>query len=298
MYSLLFDIRQETGRVRVTVRLACLISRKGNEVYYTDSSDSVFTSGLLKKGIGRVLYPDDLHWFVPDLTLLDLLLQERAALYRRHGIDYLFVTTQEEAQNGKLDAETLYLPPSPYTPLSKGAREADFIEKLEEIKERRAATVIISILEKGNGCTDNAEQAYQAIRRHSADHPDHQFVVLTNQGKADEKLFALPDNIAVYRPQDLQALLPLCDLALVADDWNIQTECVFAHVPALVLLPREIRRMTPHKLSRRIMDMLGNRECLVEQQKTLCSLYEQENQRLDEVADRLIQYIDTKKQKR
>ena len=118
MYSLLFDIRQETGRVRVTVRLACLISRKGNEVYYTDSSDSVFTSGLLKKGIGRVLYPDDLHWFVPDLTLLDLLLQERAALYRRHGIDYLFVTTQEEAQNGKLDAETLYLPPSPYTPLS------------------------------------------------------------------------------------------------------------------------------------------------------------------------------------
>lgn len=128
MYSLLFDIRQETGRVRVTVRLACLISRKGNEVYYTDSSDSVFTSGLLGKGIGRVLYPDDLHWFVPDLTLLDLLLQERAALYRRHGIDYLFVTTQEEAQNGKLDAETLYLPPSPYTPLSKGAREADFIE--------------------------------------------------------------------------------------------------------------------------------------------------------------------------
>ena len=79
MYSLLFDIRQETGRVRVTVRLACLISRKGNEVYYTDSSDSVFTSGLLGKGIGRVLYPDDLHWFVPDGTILSLFVMARAA---------------------------------------------------------------------------------------------------------------------------------------------------------------------------------------------------------------------------
>lgn len=292
MYDLLFDIRKETGRVRVTVRLAYVMGKKGCEVYYTDTSDSVFTSELLKKGIGRVVYPDDLRWFAPRLTLLDLLLQERVATYRQHGIDCLLVTTREKPSAGNRSAGILYLPPSPYTPLSEGARKADFIEKLEEIKEGgHPATVIIGVLEKENSRIEHLEQIYKAIRRHSADHPEHRFVVLTNHGTAEERLFVMPDNIAVYRPQDLQALLPLCDLALVADDLNVQTECTFAHVPALVLPPRDIRRMTPHKLDNRIADMLGNRECLVQQQKELCRLYEQENLRLDELADRLMNYL-------
>lgn len=298
MYDLLFDIRQETGRIRITVRLAYMMGKKGCEVYYTDTSDSVFTSELLKKGIGRICYPDDLQWFAPDLTLLDLLLQERAAVYRQHGIECLLVTALEKPPADNRSAGILYLPPSPYTPLSKGAREADFIEKLEEIKENRSATVIIGVLEKEDTPASHVEQIYKAIRRHSADHPEHQFVVLTNHGAAEEQLFVMPENIAVYRPQDLHSLLPLCDLALVTDDWNVQTECTFAHVPALVLPPRDIRRMTPHKLGSRIADMLGNRECLVQQQKELCRLYELENLRLDELADQLMLYLKSSQKKR
>lgn len=298
MYDLLFDIRQETGRIRITVRLAYMMGKKGCEVYYTDTSDSVFTSELLKKGIGRIFYPDDLQWFAPDLTLLDLLLQEHAAVYRQHGIECLLVTTQEEPANSNRDAGILYLPPSPYTPLSEGARKADFIEKVEEMKEGRSAIVIIGVLEKEDTPANRVEQIYKAIKRHSADHPEHQFVVLTNHGAAEEQLFVMPENIAVYRPQDLHALLPLCDLALVTDDWNVQTECTFAHVPALVLPPRDIRRMTPHKLGSRITDMLGNRECLVQQQKELCHLYELENLRLDELADQLMLYLKSSQKKR
>ena len=297
MFELLFDVRPETARVRVTIRLACMMSKKGCNVHYTDTSDSVFTSSLLKKGIGRVLYPDDLRWFTPDLALLDLLLQERAAVYKRYEIDYQFITTQQEAQGSINGITVLYLPPSPYKPLSEGAREADFIEKLEDIKERRSQSVIIGLLEKEKSSPDDVEQIYKTIKRYCTDHPEYQFIILTNHGTVEERLFVLPDNIAVYRPQDLQILLSLCDLALVIEDRNVRTECTFAHVPALVLPPQDIRRMTPHKLDRHIKDTMNNRNCLKEQQKQLCCFYEQENQRLDGLADSLIRYMKRKKNK-
>lgn len=295
MFELLFDIWSDTGRVRVTTRLACMMSRKGCGVYYTSSSDSVFTSGLLKKGIGRVIYPDDLHWFTPDLVLLDLLLQKRAAVYKLHRIDYLFITTQEEARGSIDGVALLYLPPSPCKPLSQGAREADFIEKLEDIKEGRSQPIIIGLPEKEGSSSDDVEQLYKAAKMYCIGHPEHQFIVLTNHGTVEEKLFALPDNMAVYRPQDLQQLLPLCHLALTIEDRNIRTECTFAHVPALEFSTRDIRKMTPRKLGRHIKDMLNNRDCLIEQQKRLCDFYEQENRCLNELADRLMQQMRRKK---
>lgn len=288
MLELLFDIKPATSQVRITIRLACMMNRKGCNVHYTDSSDSVFTSGLLKKGIGRVLYPDDLRWFAPNLTLLDYRLPERAAVYALHKIDYLIIDTEKENE-GLINGTTiLYLPPSPYKPLSKGAREADFIERLEEIKEDCSRAVIIGLLEKESGSPDEVGQIYRAIKRYSIANPEYQFIVLTNHGKVEEGLFALPSNIAVYRPQDLQALLPLCDLALIAEDRNVRTECTFAHVPALELSPRNIRNMTPKKLDRHIKSTLSNRDYLIDQQKQLCRFYELENQRLDALADRLI----------
>lgn len=298
MLELLFDIKPTICQVRTTIRLACLMSRKDCSVHYTDSSDSVFTSGLLKKGIGRVLYPDDLRWFFPDLTLLDLLLPERAAVYQQHKIDYLFISTQKEDEGMINGTSILYLPPSPYTPLSEGAREVDFIEKLEEIKKGHSQAVIIGLLEKEGGNPDDIEQIYRAIKRYSTTNPEYQFIILTNHGKVEERLFALPDNIAVYRPQDLQALLPWCDLALTTDDRNVSTECTFAHVPTQEFSARDICNMTPHRLDKHIKSVLNNRDYFIDQQKQLCSFYEQENQRLDKLADRLIQRMEQRKQRR
>lgn len=48
MFEFLFDIKPDAGNVCPTTRLACLISERGNKVYYTDTSDSVFTTGLLR----------------------------------------------------------------------------------------------------------------------------------------------------------------------------------------------------------------------------------------------------------
>ena len=42
MFEFLFDIKPDAGNVCPTTRLACLISERGNKVYYTDTSDSVF----------------------------------------------------------------------------------------------------------------------------------------------------------------------------------------------------------------------------------------------------------------
>lgn len=49
MFEFLFDIKPDAGNVCPTTRLACLISERGNKVYYTDTSDSVFTTGCCGK---------------------------------------------------------------------------------------------------------------------------------------------------------------------------------------------------------------------------------------------------------
>lgn len=299
MPELLFDIKPETGRTRITIRLACAVNKKGCCVRYTDSSDSVFTSELLRKGIGRVLYPDDLLWMTPDLTLLDLLLTERAKVYEQCRAAYLFITTRPEEQRTTVNGtRVIYLPPSPYTPLSQGAREADFVEKLGEIKESRKLPFVIGLLEGEETRAQEVMQIYKAIRRCSLDNPRYSFIVLTNQGEAEEQLFALPDNITVYRPQDLHALLPLCSLALTGSDLHIQAECTFARIPTVEFSPRDLRTMTARKLDKHIGNALDNRAYLCRKQEELCDFYEQENQRIDELADELINYIERKRARR
>ena len=51
MFEFLFDIKPDAGNVCPTTRLAYLISERGNKVYYTDTSDSVFTTGFMQKEI-------------------------------------------------------------------------------------------------------------------------------------------------------------------------------------------------------------------------------------------------------
>ena len=149
MFEFLFDIKPDAGNVCPTTRLAYLISERGNKVYYTDTSDSVFTTGLLRKGIGRIIYPHDFRWFTPHLALLDYQLQDKQQVYNEYDINYLFIAINKTDRKIDLMPEmpVVTLPPIPYKLLPQGAKDDDFIDKLTEIKEDRSRTVIIGLLE-------------------------------------------------------------------------------------------------------------------------------------------------------
>ena len=215
MFEFLFDIKPDAGNVCPTTRLACLISERGNKVYYTDTSDSVFTTGLLRKGIGRIIYPHDFRWFTPHLALLDYQLQDKQQVYNEYDINYLFIAINKTDRKIDLMPEmpVVTLPPIPYKLLPQGAKDDDFIDKLTEIKEDRSRTVIIGLLEDEEeerkvNTPSHTESFYKAIKQSASIHPQYQFILLTNHGEVETRLFSLPPNIAIYRLPRLQALLP------------------------------------------------------------------------------------------
>ena len=269
MFEFLFDIKPDAGNVCPTTRLAYLISERGNKVYYTDTSDSVFTTGLLRKGIGRIIYPHDFRWFTPHLALLDYQLQDKQQVYNEYDINYLFIAINKTDRKIDLMPEmpVVTLPPIPYKLLPQGAKDDDFIDKLSQIKDDRAGTG-----------------------------PQYQFILLTNHGEVETRLFSLPPNIAIYRLPRLQALLPLCDMALITGGITHWTECTFAHVPMAEFTPQEIKKITPVKLDRQIIDLLANREYIIERQKHLCAFFESESERMNEIADWLINRVKQKRQ--
>lgn len=298
MSGFLFDIRPCVGNVCSIARLARLIGRRKYQVCYTDTSDSALTSALLAEGIGRILYPDDLRWFTPDLVLLDRLLADRETVYRACSIDFLFLSVQRngdrvEQING---TPVISLTPYPCWTDAPGNRCQDFLDKLGEIKDKQQPTVIIGLLEDGCTPVRHLLAFYKAVRQNGMEHPQCQFVILTNEGKTENALFTLPENVSVYRQTDLHALLPLCDMALLSQGNEMQDECIFAEVPAVELTPKEIAGITPQKLDKRIMDTVSNRAQIIRRQNELGDYYRRENQRLDEVADRLINRIEQKKQ--
>lgn len=297
MVDILFDIKPEKGNLRPTTRLACLISERGNKVYYTDTSDSVFTSDLLKKGIGRVIYSNDFRWFTPDLALLDYQLQEKEQVYNQHGIDYLFITIHKTDLKIDLNTATpiISLSPVPCKLSPQSAINEDFMDKLTELKENRKRTVIIGLLEERESTLSHVETFYKAIKQSGKENPQYQFIVLTNHGETETRLFSLPGNVAIYRSHDWQTLLPLCDMALTNGEMEYWTECTYAHVPTANFTLEEMEKITPRKLDRRIKDILNNREHIIEHQKHLCHFFESENKRLDETADWLINRIKLKK---
>ena len=263
MFEFLFDIKPDAGNVCPTTRLAYLISERGNKVYYTDTSDSVFTTGLLRKGIGRIIYPHDFRWFTPHLALLDYQLQDKQQVYNEYDINYLFIAINKTDRKIDLMPEmpVVTLPPIPYKLLPQGAKDDDFIDKLTEIKEDRSRTVIIGLLEDEEeerkvNTPSHTESFYKAIKQSASIHPQYQFILLTNHGEVETRLFSLPPNIAIYRLPRLQALLPLCDMALITGGITHWTECTFAHVPMAEFTPQEIKKITPVKLDRQIIDLL------------------------------------------
>jgi hypothetical protein len=116
MFEFLFDIKPDAGNVCPTTRLAYLISERGNKVYYTDTSDSVFTTGLLRKGIGRIIYPHDFRWFTPHLALLDYQLQDKQQVYNEYDINYLFIAIN------KTDRKIDLMPEMPVVTLPPASR--------------------------------------------------------------------------------------------------------------------------------------------------------------------------------
>lgn len=293
MCSFLFDIEPVFGQIRVTVRLAGQLHDNGCTVCYTDTSDSVFTDRLLRQGIGRMIYPSDLRWFKPDLTLLGFSLNARARVYAKHGIPVVYVTACDGAprQEPSDGIPLLRLPPSPCRPLSRNVRETEFLDKIREIKEKQQRAVIIGIPEHHNRHATDAGQIYRIIRHCASEHDNYQFILLTDSEEIGEELLALPENVCLYRPGNLHELLKVCDLALVSEAGSVATDCTFAHLPVWELSGRAQKRLTPRKLDREIQSRLANRTHLAEQQKQLSLFYEQENRKIDRIARELTENL-------
>lgn len=299
MYSFLFDIPPVLGQVRVTLRLAERLHDNDCEVCYTDTSDSAFTDQLLEQGIGRIIYPTDLQWFRPDLTLLDLSLNVRAEVYARYGIPTLYVTTYDgTARQETLDGiPLLRLPPSPCRPLSRNVRETDFLDKIKKIRQKKLRAVIIGILEENTRNTAGMKQIYRIVRHCASEHTNYQFILLTGSEETEEELLALPENVCLYRPGNLHDLLKVCDLALTAEGGDASDDCIFAHIPVWQLSGRAQRKLTPGKLDKEIQARLNNLEYLAEQQRQLSSFYEQENLKIDQLARQLVANLKLKNRK-
>ncbi|GEM_PF-215392 len=314
MYTFLFDILPETGHVRITLELAILLSDKGHEVYYTDSSDSVFTSGLLGKGIGRIFYPDDLQVFTPDLVLLDIQLRTKAGFYRKRQVRFVYLTPQLGEDTFTADRPVISLPPSESSfPLSS-ARMEHLLASIPALREEPSRVLIVGLLEE-TGRSADIHRLYEVVKKCCIANKHYQLVLLVHDPESVKDLFPIPDNMSIYRLLDLPALLPLCDVALTSGDLNSLIEGIYAGLPSLTYpdsrhaehqanarrsvhaglgLYGEIRRTTPRMFERQIAEILSNRIRFKQKSQHLRQLFDHENKNLQQVINRLITLITTK----
>ena len=296
MSNFLFDVHPDTLSARSTLRLASLLIVQGHHVFYTDTSDSIFTPDLLKMGVSRISCPADLRWFTPDLVLLDYQLRDKASVYVRHNIRYLYIGIRHQMEIPALEMKgqipLLNLPPTRHQIPSLCVRRTDFIHRIEMIRQDRSQIIIIGILEEEKNL-HSVEHLYKVIKQCCITHPHYHFILLSNRGKMAEQMYVQPTNISIYRPYDLQPLLPLCHLALVAGRSNAQVECCFQHKPAL-LISKE-HPLTPHELEEEITRIIQNRPYLTNRQKALSEFFIYENSYLEQWANWLTNYISSKR---
>lgn len=314
MYTFLFDILPDTGHVRITLQLASLLHQKGHEVYYTDSSDSVFTSGLLARGIGRVLYPEDFRWFTPNLVLLDYELKEKVAFYREHHIKHVFIAMQllSNVIENQTGAPIVYLPPSADAILPSHIQKDDLSDWLPMVKEKNEDhIIIIGLLEEGEH-SPKLDDFYEVIKKSCIMNAQYRIILLTNSKENIETLFSLPNNMTICRSIDLPSTLPFCDVALIAGDLNTMIEGIQANIPAVVYpvsgkaehnhrirqyvkqglgVYSETKRMTPEVLEQQIAEVIRGREGVREKLQITRSTFENENLRLERVIERLIKIL-------
>lgn len=292
MYKVLFDITPTTARVRVTLRLATILHQRGCDVRYTNDSDSVFTNDLLRQGIGLVFYPGDQLWYTPDLVLLDCTQKGRMRRYQQQGIEPLLVETlqneQEKTACQQGEYTLLRLPPAFRPPTWNWTRRTDLSELIEIMKEEEGCTAVIGVAVEADYKPARLKRFYRCLKQCATENPDLRFAVLTDRWETKEMLFALPGNMAIYHPDNLSTVFPSCDFALVTDDWDTQVECVYAHAPTLELASRSLPGLTPGRLEQRIKDALQHKRQLKERQVKQLRFYEEQNEKLEELADWLL----------
>lgn len=292
MYKVLFDITPTAARVRVTLRLATILHQRGCDVRYTNDSDSVFTEELLRQGIGLIFYPGDQLWYRPDLVLLDCTQKERMRRYQQQGIEPLLVeilrNEQEKTVCLQREYTLLRLPPARRWPTRRKTRRTDLAGPIEIMKEEEGCTAVIGVAVEADHNPARQERFYRCLKQCATENPDLRFVLLTDRWETKEMLFALPGNMTVYHPDNLPTVFPSCDLALVTDDWETQVECVFAHTPTLELASRSLPSLTPGRLEQRIKDALQHKRQLRERLVKQLRFYEEQNEKLEELADWLL----------
>lgn len=85
-----------------------------------------------------------------------------------------------------------------------------------------------------------------------------------------------------------------CGVALTSDHPDTWLECTFAGLPFIPMSGKEVRRMTPRKLERQIVETLRNREVYRENERKIRRYFEEDNRKLDAVADDLIDWVQRK----
>lgn len=292
MFEFLLDIVPGKCHLLISIGVAEALQEKKHEVYYTHTPNTAFTSALYQKGIGNsVIYPEDFDWLRPDLILLDCQHTNRASFYRQRSMDYIFVAMQLPDRESNLDTDIpiLYLPPALSSSSSSGPRMEELMTRLKEIKRERDKHVIIGLMERGDNNRKEVDEFYKVIKSSCIKHPQYQFMLLTNASQSVCQLFELPENMEIFRMLNLDAVLPLCDLALTATHPDAWLDCTFAHVPVLAYSPEEMKNTTPLKLDRQIKRALQNKVMLTQKAKELCDFFEHENRNLDRITNMLIE---------
>ncbi|WP_455643462.1 hypothetical protein [Parabacteroides sp.] len=257
MSSFLFDILPVDTDVKLTIQLACLLNEEGHEVYYTDSSDSSFTSYLLQKGMGRMLYPGDFRWFEPDLVLLDKRLENRIGFYQDRNIRIVYLGLWfGDKQNLSKDFPLLFLAPSPLdyqdqsdgwlvcagplldfentreTTLSK--REELLLERMSSYKKRSLKLSLFIVTEMAEDLNAGF-RFYELVKEFCLQNTQYEIIVCSNSKDWLNRLFPLPVNMQFYLSDASRQLTALGDLLVTNGDLDMLINCIYYSLPVLLL---------------------------------------------------------------
>lgn len=292
MQIFVWDIAPHRYNLLMTWMMAQSLQRKGQDVYYIHHQDAGFMLELIKQRLNcGVIYPDDFRWLRPDLVLLDCLLVDHASFYRERGIPYVFVAMQSPGRRTDLDAEipVLCLSPAilPLPPVESG-RATEQLRRQRNIRRYGTDTFIIGLLDAENR---DMQPAYQSIQQTAKRHPDYHFLLLTDKPQVAKSLFTLPANVEIHQQLHLEEVMKECGAALTSDHPDAWLECTFADLPFIPMSEKEARRMTPGKLERQIAETLRNQKGYRENERKIRRYFEEDNRKLDAVADELIDRV-------
>lgn len=327
-FSFLFDIYPSDNNVELTIRLAVFLHEKGHRIYYTDSSDSSFTLYLLRKGIGRVLYPGDFDWFKPDLVLLDRQLEERTTFYQAKQIQVMFVALKFSYKRGKRTTlPMLFLTPSPLDyqeqsneylvcagPLldmesqkcSKlSVRQQLFINRRKGManNERKDRKQTIFVVIKSLGSQEADCRFYDSVKSFCMQDTDKEVVVCSNRKELVNELFPLPVNMQFYTDENLRKMIISGDVLLSSGNLDLLIHCIYEGV-AMLLLPvteeqnENVNRLIYHGLGVRLPDNSRSKtyfseqvQALLQQKKDLSEKMARMRERFEQKNNQLIYVV-------